>query len=284
MRFFKYHGLGNDFVLVEDDSELCGPVGVRSVCDRRRGIGADGVLVVTPLGGSARVRMVVYNADGSRARMCGNGLRCVARHVVERWGETASSFDVLTDAGVRRVEPGDRATGAVWWVDTSMGEVRPAPAPGAWRAAVEASVGGGTAVYRVDAGNLHAVVFGWPGSRARAAELAETLRREETAGLNVGFVRGVEGSPPRVELCVHEAGAGWTDACATGAAAAFAALRERARLLGQLVERAEIVQTGGTLDVRAWGETSCSVAGPAVFVFEGDIDVGALLESQGVNS
>src|SRR5688500_14780841 len=101
LRFAKYEGLGNDFIVVNVGSatELC-PEDARRLCDRHFGVGADGVLLVgPPRSSSARASMVVLNADGSRPEMCGNGIRCVALHLAWQIGESAASFVVDTDAG-----------------------------------------------------------------------------------------------------------------------------------------------------------------------------------------
>src|SRR5690606_12379939 len=101
LRFEKYEGLGNDFVLVElHDETALGPGAARALCDRHYGIGADGVLLVLPASKGAAGRMLVLNADGSRPEMCGNGLRCVALHLHRRGAGEA--FVVETDAGPRQ--------------------------------------------------------------------------------------------------------------------------------------------------------------------------------------
>ena len=93
LRFQKYEGLGNDFVVVDAAREdAVSSDGVRTLCDRHFGVGADGVLwVVPPSSAGARARMVVRNADGSRPEMCGNGLRCVALHLARLDGASAIS-------------------------------------------------------------------------------------------------------------------------------------------------------------------------------------------------
>ena len=113
VRFEKWHGLGNDFVVVDAkffDPATPAPI-VAAICDRRRGIGADGILVVTYEG--ARPRMVVRNADGSRPEMCGNGLRCFARYLTDAGLVREPSFIVETASGLCPV-----------WVDADRREVR----------------------------------------------------------------------------------------------------------------------------------------------------------------
>ena len=97
MNFMKMHGLGNDFVVFSGPLKLTSEQ-VVNLCDRRTGIGADGVLVVTPADEDV-VQMEYWNADGSFSEMCGNGLRCVARYAVDRGWLNASSFEILTRGG-----------------------------------------------------------------------------------------------------------------------------------------------------------------------------------------
>ena len=101
MDFVKMHGLGNDFVVISGPSEPDAGQ-VAAWCDRRRGVGADGVLVVTPLGDES-VRMEYWNADGSPAELCGNGLRCVARYAMDEDMVSGPRFIVQTPVGERPV-------------------------------------------------------------------------------------------------------------------------------------------------------------------------------------
>ncbi|HZJ47845.1 MAG TPA: diaminopimelate epimerase, partial [Acidimicrobiia bacterium] len=99
MRFTKMEGLGNDFVVLRGPRVVTAE-DVRKLCDRRRGVGADGVLVVSPID-SKRVRMQYWNADGSAAELCGNGLRCVAAFSVDRGFVEGHDFTVETAVGPR---------------------------------------------------------------------------------------------------------------------------------------------------------------------------------------
>ncbi len=118
LRFTKYEGLGNDFVVVDAaDEGVLDVERVTRICDRHFGVGGDGVLLVTPptsLG--ARATMVVLNADGSRPEMCGNGLRCVALHLSIQDRARGISFIVDTDAGPRlvAVDRDDRGASVSW--------------------------------------------------------------------------------------------------------------------------------------------------------------------------
>ena len=142
MKFLKMEGLGNDFVVLEGPRELQADE-VTAWCDRRRGIGADGVLVVTPLADD-RVRMEYWNADGSPAEMCGNGLRCVARLAHDRGWVTGDTFTVVTAVGEREARMGPQVTVQVG-VPEPQGE--------------EPIELAGLVARAVDVGNPHAVVF-----------------------------------------------------------------------------------------------------------------------------
>src|SRR5690242_19162603 len=100
LNFWKYQGLGNDFVVVEANVLMDAARAVR-LCDRRRGVGADGVLSVLPARAGGAAYMHIFNSDGSVAAMCGNGVRCVARHLAETRA-LAGDLVVETDSGPRR--------------------------------------------------------------------------------------------------------------------------------------------------------------------------------------
>ena len=104
MRFAKYHGTGNDFVMVEDldDALRLEPAVIRALCDRHRGVGADGLIRIAPAD-EADFFMDYSNADGEVAEMCGNGIRCLAKYVYDRGLTTATQIDVLTRAGVKHL-------------------------------------------------------------------------------------------------------------------------------------------------------------------------------------
>ena len=108
LQFSKYQGLGNDFVLIEGrdgrlDPSITSPdpQWVRSICDRRFGIGGDGIILALPAEGSGELRMRIFNADGSEAEMCGNGIRCLARFLADSDGDAPGrSWSIETPAGL----------------------------------------------------------------------------------------------------------------------------------------------------------------------------------------
>ena len=241
LAFTKMEGLGNDFIVVEGPYRPATGE-VADLCDRRRGIGADGVLAVTP---GAPVRMDYWNADGSRAEMCGNGLRCVARYATDRgWVET-SAFDVDTPAGTLRVEIQEELVRAEIGRPALLGHET-----------VE-----GARYVLVDVGNPHAVgVVDDPGE-VDVASLGPMVAREAgfDAGCNVEFIAVSESG---VDMRVWERGSGETLACGTGmVAAAAVALEGRDGLI-------QVTVPGGmaTVEIEAG---SAWLTGPADYVFRG---------------
>ena len=240
----KWHGAGNDF-LVEVIEHGTAPwwdaERARAVCDRATGVGADGLLLATV---GSDVTMVLYNADGSRAEMSGNGIRCLAAAVRRSTRGTWDALDVVTDAGVRRVSlTGDRDEGEG---SVEMGAVATGPGP--------------TGTLGVAAvGNPHVVVMDDPTwSVEDRARLARAWS-DELGGANVEFITPVTGQ--RIELRVFERGVGWTLACGTGSCAVAAVAREHG-LCGDAVT---VGNPGGDLTVRLDGDRA-TLGGPVAFV------------------
>ncbi|MCC6528328.1 MAG: diaminopimelate epimerase, partial [Polyangiaceae bacterium] len=196
MHFEKWHGLGNDFIVTE---QALGTELVRRLCDRRRGVGADGVLVVRREA-DASVRMVIVNADGSRPEMCGNGLRCVAGYFAERGGLSEGTVLVRTPAGERRCEV--RRQGGRFEVGAAMGLVRVGEhllfAPPAAGPSDPAAAEPARDFVRVDVGNPHAVTFD-PWDDAAVDRVGPALERAVPGGTNVELCRVSEGGR-RIEV------------------------------------------------------------------------------------
>lgn len=268
--FYKYHGLGNDFVVVERETETFDTDRVRALCDRHRGVGADGVLVVSPASGAdAAGTMTLYNRDGTRPEMCGNGIRCVARHLAEQEGKAGADdrLVVETDAGPRtcriisREDPG-------WRVEVDMG-VASVDRDGF---DFEAS-GRARQFVAADMGNPHAVTFG--PAREEVVDAFGALLNSDAIeafpqGVNVEFV-DVRG-PAELEVVVYERGVGRTRACGTGACAAAAVSWERAEITPGA--RTDVHLPGGVLQVRRSDDGTIWMTGPAVAVFEGTVFEG----------
>jgi diaminopimelate epimerase len=217
----KHHGLGNDFLVLFDDQELpargAAALAVE-LCARRRGVGADGLIVaVTAPPDGSDVGMVVHNADGSRAEMSGNGIRCLVQAWAHRAGRGEGTVKVSTGAGVRAVDFGPGGDNRTILASVAMGTAEAIAAPPGWDAL---GVDRARPVAHLALGNPHAVVAV---DDVDAVDLG--LLGAQVPDVNLEIV---EPGPERhaVTMRVHERGAGITEACGTGAcAAAFAAAR-----------------------------------------------------------
>ena len=255
LRFWKYHGLGNDFVVVEGPPLLAPDRAVR-LCDRHRGIGADGVLSVLPPRDGGAAYMHVYNPDGSVAAMCGNGIRCVARHLAETRG-LDGEIVIETDSGPRPCTVHRDASG-VGSVTVDMGRARVE----GWQ---EFEVGAELVrSLRVSMGNPHAVILDGP-ELARAGTLGPAIEARVPGGVNVGFGRA---AGKLIDLVVWERGVGLTDACGTGACAAAVAALHEGRLDG--TGPVTVRLPGGELEVTVGPDQSVLMKGPAERVFTGE--------------
>jgi diaminopimelate epimerase len=261
--FEKYEGTGNDFVVVDAEREsLVSPDEARALCDRRFGVGADGVLLVTPASGDARARMVVLNADGSRPEMCGNGLRCVALHLARLDGASRTEFVVDTDAGPRRARVERSAAGDDAEVTIGMGRGR---LLGERRFAVR---GQEHAFMLVSMGNPHAIAFDLDIDVAEIDRIGPALSDATTGGTNVEAVTS-RGSKS-FDVLVWERGVGRTFACGTGAAAVAVAAAATGR--APLDERVEVHLPGGSLWLTvARDSLEVTLTGPARRVFSGKV-------------
>jgi diaminopimelate epimerase len=293
--FVKMHGCGNDFIVVRENDLRVGSnepaagdvdpedatawvvqpdVLARRVCDRHFGIGADGLLLFgprPPQDGVPRLRMLYWNADGSRAEMCGNGARCVVRLAVES-GDADAPLVLETDAGPRAatiVRTNDRPIveidmGAPVWDPVRVPVRSDQPVTEA-PFEVEGTPLGVTAL---SMGNPHAVVF--VADRAALASVPLDVWGRGLAvhpsfprGANASFVAVAQG-----ELYVRtwERGVGATLACGTATCATFAAARRSSRIAA---EGAVVHLPGGRVEVRRTPDDHLWLCGPATFVAEG---------------
>ena len=261
LRFWKYHGLGNDFVLV--DGPLMDPARARRVCDRHRGVGADGVVtILPPRTDGAAAGMHIYNPDGSVAEMCGNAVRCLARHLAET-RRLEGRLRIDTGAGTKECTLHRGPGGEVEAVSVEMGPAR-------LEGEQDFRVGGETLhAVRVSMGNPHAVIFDPAPSRERAAALGPPVERAVEGGVNVGFAHPGAGG---IDLVVWERGAGLTDACGTGACAATVAAVRRGDVRPDAP--VEVRLPGGVLRITVSADLArVTMRGPAERVFEGEADL-----------
>lgn len=273
MRFTKMQGLGNDYVYVncmeekvENPSEAA-----KRVSDRHFGIGSDGLILICP-SEKADFEMAMYNADGSRSEMCGNGIRCVAKYVYDYGLTDKTSISVETLGGIKYLDL-TVEDGKVSLVRVDMGrpELRADQIPIIGEAEVidEPIVVDGME-YRitgVSMGNPHAVVFLEDLEGLDIEKIGPKFENHERfpKRINTEFVRVIDRG--MIEMRVWERGSGETLACGTGACAAAAA-----SILNGLAERRVTVKLrGGSLTVE-WDEESGKIymTGPAEVVFDGE--------------
>ncbi len=259
LSFWKYQGLGNDFIVVEG-RELMDPGRAVRLCDRRLGIGGDGVLSILPARGQGAAYMHIYNSDGSVPEMCGNGIRCVARHLAERRGLSGEVL-IETDAGPRQCRIHRDPSGIVEAVSVDMGTARV-------EGEQEFAVGGERLrALRISMGNPHAVLFDEP-TVTRAQRVGPIIEKMVPGGVNVGFARlRPSAASGALDLVVWERGAGLTDACGTGACAAVVAALRTGRVASN--DPIEVKLPGGTLLITVAPDLRVEMRGPALRVFEG---------------
>ena len=277
IRIWKYHGTGNDFVMLEDlpdERPLTEPF-VAAVCDRHKGIGADGVIRVTRGQADGEDFFMDYrNADGSLAEMCGNGIRCLGKLVYEHGHTTATELEVGSRAGAKHLSL-DVHDGVVGSVTVGMGPPAftrgqiPMDGPADQPFLTEPfDVDGRTfKASAVSMGNPHLVVFVQEDpAHVDVRTLGPRIERDPRfpQGTNVEFVSIEDGA---VRVRVWERGSGETMACGTGACAALVAANEA----GLVPARAEVRFPGGTLIVDR-AEDDVLLTGPAELVFEATLD------------
>ena len=262
MHFTKYQGLGNDFVFLDGATAqaVTDPSGLaRRLCNRRTGIGADGLILLLP-SRTADVRMRIINSDGSEAEMCGNASRCVPLHMLRKGLTTQPKIKLETLAGPIQTEVLDAQKGLV---RVNMG--RPRELVQHFNVPLAAHTWTGT---KVSMGNPHYVVVVDNAEQFPVAELGPLL---ETHPLfphktNVEFVQILDKNTVRMR--VWERGVGITQACGTGACATAVACIAN----GRTAARVAVQLDGGTLTIEWPEQQEIFMTGPATAVFEGEMD------------
>lgn len=278
MKFTKMHGLGNDYLYVycDETPEKIEELAVR-YSERHFGAGADGIICILP-SSVADFRMRVFNADGSEAAMCGNGIRCVGKYVHDRGHTGKTSLTVETPSGIKEldlsVEDGETVQVSVGMGTAVVGDPVVAHVSAGYAydepsRSFRASVADaeGIAVIPVDMGNPHAVIFVEDAQGAPVAEVGSAIERceEFPDGVNVEFVQVVGESELRMR--VWERGSGITMACGTGSCASVAAAVHAG--LCQRGVPVTVHLDGGDLTVVLNEDDSVTMTGPARFVYDG---------------
>ncbi len=266
LEFAKMNGAGNDFVLIDNRSRTIrlSREQIARLCDRHRGIGADGLMLLVPSGGKADWAWEFYNSDGSTGEMCGNGARCFARFVRRKAG-AAERITFETEAGVIAAKfDGARVT------------VNLTPPEGLRLNEQVALAEGPITVHSLNTGVPHAILFVPDADQAMVERLGPQVRRHPhfaPKGTNVDFVQVL--APGMIRVRTFERGVeGETLACGTGVAAS-ALVASRVHRFGAPVK--VHVQSGDELEVgfaeRSGGFAEVTLTGPAEYVFEGRIEL-----------
>ena len=279
--FSKYHGLGNDFILVDNrhqPSPLLTPTQAMTLCDRNMGIGADGVIFALPGQQGADYTMRIFNADGSEPEMCGNGIRCMAKYLEALETDEADSspplphsYKIHTLAGliVPTIQPDGQIT-------VDMGEPRllaqdiPTNLADSGEKVVSRplTVAGVTySVTCVSMGNPHCITFVKDIAAVPLTDIGPLFEQHEVfpQRVNAEFIQVVRSD--YLKMLVWERGAGPTLACGTGACAALVATV----INGQCDRQATVELPGGPLQIKwSTADNHIRMTGPAVLVFSGE--------------
>ena len=260
MQFTKMQGLGNDYLYVYGEV----PENVKELAvklsDRHFGAGSDGMIFIGP-SLIADFSMRIFNADGSEAMMCGNGIRCVGKYVYDKGYTDKTSLTIQTLSGIRklklRVSGGKVRKAAVDMGRTVVGEDRKLTAAGAKLVCTPVSVG-----------NPHAVIFVNDIDAAPVGSLGPAIEKHAVfpGGVNVEFVQVL--SDKKLRMRVWERGSGITMACGTGACASAAAAVNKG--FCRAGEPISVVLDGGTLQVTVADDGSVTMTGPVETVYEGE--------------
>ena len=280
MKFTKMHGCGNDYIYVDGAQEQIPaekkPEAVRRLSDRHFGIGGDGVIFINP-SKEADFEMEMYNADGSRAEMCGNGIRCVAKYVFDKHLTNQKELDIISAGKVKHiiltVENGEAILAKV-----NMGRPELAseliPVLSEHETVINEEIivqGNPYHMTCVSMGNPHAVIFMDDVKGLQIEQIGPYFEQHERfpKRINTEFVKVIDRQ--NVEMRVWERGTGETLACGTGCCATVTAC-----VLNGLTDRKITVHLlGGDITVE-WEEAEDTIymTGPAKTVFEGEIDLG----------
>jgi len=272
LRFSKMHGAGNDFVVLDlrdgtpaPDAMLC-----RHLADRHAGVGCDQILTIEPPRSAGAVAAYgIWNSDGSAARQCGNGARCIAAWLVRDGAAPASGFVLDSPTGTHAVDAlgADRYRIAMGVPDFTPAHVPLAGFDAAQDAYTLRVDGVALELGAVSMGNPHALLVVDHVEAAPVAALGPALQHHPAFpdSVNVGFAHIA--SRERIRLRVYERGVGETLACGSGACAAAAILMRR----GAVDRRVAVALPGGELTIE-WprDDAPLTMAGPAAFVFEGE--------------
>lgn len=258
MKFTKMEGLGNDYVYVYGAPKDPEQLSIR-LSDRHFGIGGDGLVLIS-LSDVADFKMRIFNADGSEAKMCGNGIRCVGKYVYDKGYTKKTELAVETLSGIKYLTLFLK-DGKVDKVSVDMGNVTVGEEE-------TLDVAGGITFIPVDVGNPHAVIFVDDADKAPVDTVGPLVEKNPRfpSGVNVEFVSVT--SRNKLRMRVWERGSGITMACGTGTCASVAAAVKKGYCDGGV--NVDVTLDGGVLGIKDDGGR-VTMTGPATTVFEGEI-------------
>lgn len=263
MKFTKMHGLGNDYLYVygevpENITELS-----TKLSERHFGAGSDGMIYISK-SGIADFKMRIFNADGSEAKMCGNGIRCVGKYVYDKGYTDKKVLSIETLSGIKYLTL-QVVNGKVKSVTVNMGKAE-AEKP------MTLTVDGETvSLIPVSVGNPHAVIFVDDIETAPLLSLGPKIEHHSAFpdGVNVEFVQVLEDDKLRMRVWEH--GSGVTMACGTGACATvMAAIAVKHCRYDETVS---VVLDGGTLKIQITSDNTVQMTGPAETIYEGETEI-----------
>ncbi|MBT3320125.1 MAG: diaminopimelate epimerase [Clostridia bacterium] len=267
MKFSKMHGLGNDFLIFEEDGKTDWHTIAKKVCARRVGVGADGIMVVAS-SDVADIRMIIINADGSEAEMCGNGIRCFAKYVYENDIVSKTDMTVETLAGIIKPKL-TLQNGKVSGITVDMGK------PSFERADIPMSGSGSSFDVPIDVDGLKVIVSALLMGVPHAVVLVDDIETTDTAvigpkleehelfpqKINVNFMQVLDRD--NVKVKTFERGAGFTLACGTGSCAVVAALYKK----GVINSKATVHLEVGELVIEVLDDDTVLMSGSAEPVY-----------------
>lgn len=276
--FTKMHGLGNDYVYLNcmDTCPADLPALSVEMSDRNTGVGSDGIILILP-SEVADYRMRIFNADGSEAQMCGNGIRCVGKYLYDRHITPLTDLSIETEAGIRQlylhVNPSTDTVDLVT-VDMGVPVIDPASipvdAPGTKmldRGVITCY--GVMTITAVSMGNPHGVVFVDDLDHTPVEKLGPELESHSMwpEKANIEFAQVLD--PKHIRMRVWERGSGETRACGTGACAVVVAALLTGRVSAESGSPVSVELPGGTLSISRSRDGHIHMTGPAVTVFDG---------------
>ena len=258
MKFAKMHGCGNDFIIFNEmnNQSFISAEQIKRLCNRQYGIGADGVLIISP-SDVADIKMRIINADGTEAEMCGNGIRCIARFAYDNDILKREKFKIETGAGIKQIELIlHKDQNIIVKVDMGKAEFLNNPIKNEYD------------LYCVSVGNPHAVMIVDNFDNDIVKTLGPKIENNKAFihKTNVDFVKIID--KKNIILRMWERGCGETEACGTGACASVSVLHH----IGLLSNHCNVDMLGGSLTIDIINN-EIFMTGEAVKVFDGEIEI-----------